>query len=163
MRPLPLSRLAVVILAALVSSCGFHLQGRTPLPEFLRTAYVEAADPQTDFVQSLHKALRVSGAHPAQERDRASAVVNILKDEVSRRVLSVSAANRPSEYEVSYTVRFSVSRGDQEVLAPREVSATRDFSFDERLLLAKENEETILRETMARDLADIVMRQLSSL
>ena len=56
-----------------------------------------------------------------------------------------------------------MAAGDKQLLANQEVSATRSYSFDERLLLAKEHEEAILRETMAKDLADIVMRRLASL
>ena len=37
------------------------------------------------------------------------------------------------------------------------------YSFDETLLLAKNHEEQILRQDMARDLADMVMRRLASL
>ena len=80
-----------------------------------------------------------------------------------KRTLSVSAANQPNEYEVTYNVRFSVSSGDKELLAPQEISATRSYSFDETRLLAKEHEEAILRQAMAHDLADRVIRQLSSL
>ena len=156
---LPLAFLATLLLGA----CGFHLQGHTPLPEALKAAYVQAQDPRSDFVQSLRKSMIISGAHPAERKDKSTAVVTIVKDEVTRRVLSVSAANRPTEYEVTYTVQFSVSSGDQELLASQEVAATRSYSFDERLLLAKEHEEAILREAMARDLADIVMRRLASL
>jgi LPS-assembly lipoprotein len=60
-------------------------------------------------------------------------------------------------------VRFTVSAADRELLPVQEVSATRTYSFDERLLLAKDHEEDILRQDMARDLADMVMRRLSSL
>ena len=155
---------AVVALASLAAACGFHLEGRTPLPDSIKTPYLRATDQQSDFVQSLHKALLVSGARPVTQKDSASAVVNVLKDEVTRRVLSVSGSqNRPTEYEVTYTVRFSVTSGDKELLAPQDVAATRSYSFDESLLLAKEHEETILRQAMAHDLADIVMRQLSRL
>lgn len=152
-----------MLLAAILSGCGFHLQGRAPLPQSMKSAYVQAADQQSDFVQSLHKALLMSGARPPDRKQDASAVVNILRDDVARRVLSVSASNQPNEYEVTYTVRFSVSAADKELLPPQDVSATRSYSFDERLLLAKEHEEAILRQAMAHDLADIVMRQLSSL
>ena len=38
-------------------------------------------------------------------------------------------------------MRFSVTAGDKELLPPQEVSATRTYSFDERLLLAKDHEE----------------------
>jgi len=82
---------------------------------------------------------------------------------VTRRVLSVSATNQPNQYEVTYTVGFSVSAADKELLAPQELTATRTYSFDERLLLAKNHEEEILRQDMARDLADMVMRRLASL
>ncbi|MGH8306407.1 MAG: LPS assembly lipoprotein LptE [Steroidobacteraceae bacterium] len=49
------------------------------------------------------------------------------------------------------------------MLAPEEISTTRSYSFDERLLLAKGHEEEILRGAMAHDLADRVMRRLSRL
>jgi outer membrane lipopolysaccharide assembly protein LptE/RlpB len=51
----------------------------------------------------------------------------------------------------------------QELLPPEELSATRTYSFQEQLLLAKGHEEDILRKDMARDLAELVMRRLSSL
>lgn len=162
MQKLRISALAIVM-AALISGCGFHLQGRKPLPDSLKAAYVQATDPQTDFVQDLRKALLRSGVQPPLQKDKASAIVYITKDEVIRRTLSVSANNQPNEYEVTYNVRFSVSVGDKELLAPQDVSSTRSYSFSESLLLAKEHEESILRQAMAHDLADIVMRQLSSL
>jgi len=146
-----------------LAACGFHLQGHTPLPPSLKSAFVQASDAQSDFVQSLRKALLLSGARPSESKESASAVVNILKDQVTRRVLSVSASNQPNEYEVTYTVRFSVTSADKELLAPQDMEATRTYSFDERLLLAKEHEEDILRQAMAHDLAANVMRQLSRL
>ena len=149
--------------AATLAACGFHLQGRTPLPQVIRTPYLEAADHQSDFVLSLRRALLSSGAQLAQERSKASGVVSIGRDTVTRRVLSVSATNQPNEYEVTYTVSFSVAAGDKELLSNQEVSATRTYSFDERLLLAKGHEEDILRQDMARDLADMVMRRLARL
>jgi LPS-assembly lipoprotein len=147
----------------LLGGCGFHLQGRTPLPAALAVTYVQADDQQSDFVQSLRKSLLASGARLAQSRTQASGTVRISTDEVKRNILSVSARNTPREYEVVYTVRFSVSNAEKELLPEQEVSLSRDYSFDERILLAKEHEESILRESLARDLADIVMRRLASL
>jgi LPS-assembly lipoprotein len=146
-----------------LAGCGFHLAGREPLPASMKTAYIQSTDQQTDFVQSLRKALLTSGARPAAQKNQSSSVVYILRDEVVRRTLSVSALNKPNEYEVSYNVRFSVSAGDKELLAPQDISAVRSYSFDESKQLAKEHEEEILRQAMAHDLADRVVRELSSL
>ena len=129
----------------------------------VRSPYLEAPDRQSDFVQYLRHALVSNGAQLTPQKEKASAVVSILRDNVSRRVLSVSATNQPNQYEVTYTVGFSVSAAGKELLPPQEVSATRTYSFDERILLAKNHEEEILRQDMARDLADMVMRRLASL
>jgi LPS-assembly lipoprotein len=157
------ARAALVAAVLLLAGCGFHLQGHTPLPAVVKNPFLEAPDRQSDFVQYLRHALLINGAQLAQDRVKASAVVSIIGDNVARRVLSVSALNQPNEYELTYTVRFTVSAADRELLPVQEVSATRTYSFDERLLLAKDHEEDILRQDMARDLADMVMRRLSSL
>lgn len=149
--------------ALLLGACGFHLQGHKALPEQLRISYVQASDHQSDFVQDLRKELLTSGARLATRREEATAVVQILADNFERRVLSVSITDQPAEYEITYTVRFEVSFGDKEVLAAQEVSAVRDYTFDETILLAKNNEEAILREALAHDLADVVMRRLANL
>jgi LPS-assembly lipoprotein len=152
-----------VLLALALSACGFHLQGHTPLPDVVKSPYVQTTDRQSEFAISLERAMIISGAHPTEVKDKASVVVNILKDEVVRRTLSVSAQNQPDEYELTYTVRFSVMAGDRELLPPTDISNVRSFAFAEQLLLAKNHEETILRQDMAHDLADMVMRRLASL
>ena len=146
-----------------LAGCGFHLEGHTALPPQVLTPYLEAEDRQSDFVQSLERALVANGAQLAPEKTKASAVVTILKDNLKQRVLSVSNLNQPNEYELTYTVSFSVAAGDKELLPPQEISATRSYSFDARLLLAKGHEADILRGAMARDLADMVMRRLARL
>jgi LPS-assembly lipoprotein len=155
--------LAVVLALLAVAGCGFHLEGHTPLPDSLRAPLLEARDRQTDFVQSLRRALLTAGARVTDETDEASAVVHVLDDELDERVLAVSSTNLPREYELTYKVRFSVSANGTELLAAQDVSATRDFSFDEHYLLAKDNEEQILRGALAHDLVGVVMRRLARL
>src|SRR5580692_5524082 len=150
-------------LALLLAGCGFHLQGRAPLPTQFKVAYVDAHDRQSDFVQGLRNALLVSGVELTDDTKTATATVHVLDDKHTQRVLSVSPDNLPREYELSYTVRFSVTAGDKELLAAQEVSTTREYSFAVSELLAKENEEAILQEALAHDLVDVVMRRLSSL
>lgn len=154
--------LATAVLA--LGGCGFQLQGRTSLPGQLAVTHVASEDEQSDFVQDLRRALLASGARLTPRAQDATAVVRVLQDQVSQSVLSVSARNIPREYRINHTVRFAVqAAGGRELLPPQEVTLSRDYSFDERLLLAKEREEEILREALARDLVGIVMRQLSSL
>ena len=153
--------LAAVLL--LLCACGFHLQGHTPLPAVVKTPFVEAPDRQSDFVASLRHQLLTNGAQLMPDRGKSSAVISVLQDQMVRRVVSVSAANQPNQYEITYTVRVSVTAGDKELLPAQDVIETRTYSFSEPLLLAKGHEEDVLREDMARSLADRVMRLLSQL
>ena len=153
----------IACLTLAFGGCGFHLQGHTPLPEVVKTPYVQTVDKQSEFIVSLRRAMISSGAHPVEQKSKASVIVVILKDDVVRRTLSVSAQNQPDEYELTYTVRFTVTAGDKELLPPTDISNVRSFAFAEQLLLAKNHEEMILRQDMAHDLADMVMRRLASL
>jgi len=130
----------------------------------MRTTFIDARDERTDFQIELRRALVASGTKLATtEKTEGAAVLKILKDDTGRRVLSVSARNTPREYEVFYIVEYSVTASGQELLPPQKLELTRNYSFDEQRLLAKEQEEDILRSQIARDLAGIVMRRLASL
>jgi outer membrane lipopolysaccharide assembly protein LptE/RlpB len=60
-------------------------------------------------------------------------------------------------------VTFAVQGSDKELLKPQTINVTKDYSFVEQELLAKEHEADILRRQMARDLVAIAMRRLTSL
>lgn len=149
--------------AVLLSGCGFRLQGATPLPAGLDDVYVSTTDELTPFAVELRSALRRSGAREAPSAAKADAVVRVLRDRAGRRVLSVSARNTPEEYEIFYEVEYAIDRAGREAVPRQALALTRSFSFDEAALLAKDREEAILRDAMARDLAGLVMRRLESL
>jgi LPS-assembly lipoprotein len=147
----------------MLASCGFHLQGRQPLPAQFTHTYVDTQDEQTDFVQDLRKALIASKVNVIRTKSSSTAVVEVHEDELTERILSVSAQNIPTEYELTYKVTFSVISEGKTLIEREEISATRDISFDEAQLLAKEREQEILREALARDLVALVMRRLAAL
>jgi LPS-assembly lipoprotein len=156
-------RMLLMAFIAGLSACGFHLQGTARLAPTMSVTFVDADDTHTEFHRALIGALDTAGVRVATERDQATATVSIKKDETGQRVLSVSAQNTPREYEVYYTVIFAVHAGERELLAPQTVTLTRDYSFDERALLAKGREEEVLRAALASDIVGIVMRRLARL
>jgi LPS-assembly lipoprotein len=158
------ARRALLILCTLtLASCGWRLQGTARLPELLAIAYVDSKDPYTDFNRVLRESLIASGANVVEDRALATAVVRIRSDVSGQRVLSVSARNTPEEYQVFYTIEYSVEGGGRELIPPDTIEMTRDYSYDERAVLAKQREYAVLREALARDLAGMVVRRLAAL
>jgi LPS-assembly lipoprotein len=154
---------AEIITGALLAGCGFHLQGATSMPPAMKVTYIDAEDERSTFLLTLERSLKASGSTITPNRAEATAVVRIEHDETGQRVLSVSAANKPTEYEIFYTIKYSVTAEGKELLSTQTLTLTRDYSFDEETLLAKEQEEDILRQALANDLTGIVMSRLASL
>jgi LPS-assembly lipoprotein len=157
------SFVALLVLALSLAGCGFRMQGATKLPAGLDRVYLSAKDELSPFAVELRRALDSAGASTAISAGESDAVVRIIEDRTGKRVLSVSTRNTPQEYQIYYEVEYSVQRGDQQVVAPQKVELTRAISFSESDVLAKDREERILRDAMARDLADLVLRRLESL
>jgi LPS-assembly lipoprotein len=162
-RPRGTVPIATLALTFLLSSCGFHLQGRQPLPAAFQYTYIDTKDEQTDFVQDLRKALIATNVNVIRTKGSSGATISVHADELAERILSVSARNIPTEYELTYKVEFSVTTSGKTLIDHEEISATREISFDESQLLAKEREQEILREALARDLVALVMRRLAAL
>ncbi len=160
-------RVPIVVLSFIVSwgvgACGFRLAGSGPWPAVLARPYVSLKDPYTDFSREFERQLQAAGAQLQPLASGASARIEISRDTVEQRTLSVSANNIPTEYLLIYTVTFTVRGPDKELLAPQTIAVQQDYSFAENVVLAKEHEADILREQMARNLVAIVIRRLGSL
>ena len=146
-----------------LTACGFRLAGSDPLPAIMARPYLSLKDPYTDFSREFEHRLKSAGAELQPVRQGATATIEITTDLAVQRTVSVSATNIPTEYELTYTVTFAVQGVDKQLLAPQTISLSKDYSFEENLLLAKEHEADILRQQMARDLVSIAMRRLTSL
>ena len=157
-----LRALSVLALLAL-TGCGFHLQGRMPLPESIRRVHVDATDAQSDFVRALRAGLIASGAELVDRPQPTAATVSVAQDRITERVLTVSARNIPTDYELTYEVEVGVRGAGRELMAVEAVNLSRVYSFEEAKLLAKDREKAILQEALARDLAGVVLRRLSTL
>ena len=69
----------------------------------------------------------------------------------------------PTEYEVYYTVEYSIASGEKVLLSPRDITLTRDYTYDTTKVLGKSREEAVLREAVVKDLVRTVLKQISSL
>ena len=154
---------AAAAVAALAAGCGFHLQGAGTLPPSMAKTFVRTRAPHTEFLKQLTDTLRVRGAELVAAPEDAQAQLEISVDQTGQRILSVSARNIPREYEVFYSVTFSLQVAGQNLLSDEQLTVTRSYTYDETQVLAKEAEQDILRDALAEDLARRVVRRIETL
>ncbi len=163
----PTRLLLAVTFAAILAGCGFHLRGTNSGNLPYKTMYI--ALPDTAEVRIwLERYIKASGNTQIIEDDKdaktAEAVFQQLADNRQKTILSVNAQGRVREYRLQLTYTFRIINQKGQVLVPpNEVSLTRDITFDDSNVLAKDLEEGLLWRDMNNDLVNQIMRRLSIL
>jgi LPS-assembly lipoprotein len=158
-----LRSMVLACLLPALAACGFQLQGMPIYPAELSAVYLEVPDPNSDLAFQLRRSLGAAGVDLARNVREATATITVTREDFGRRVKSVSAQNRPTEFEVYYEVDYVVITA-AETLVPRETLArTRIFPYSERDILGKQQEEELLRDALAREIAGVITRRLGEL
>ncbi|OED35489.1 hypothetical protein AB833_30175 [Chromatiales bacterium (ex Bugula neritina AB1)] len=160
-------RNTIVVLAALavLSACGFQMRGsgRQSGSQIVGRVHIQDQG-AVSIVQQLRNGLTAQQVQFALFPKDADTVVIVSNEVLSRRVASVSAAGRVREYELLHSVDLLTLRSRDGIKAgeipldsenlpePQTVSVIRDYTYDEKDVLAKDDEERILRGEMKEEL-----------
>ena len=150
-----------LFLAAVIAGCGFQLRGsNSNLP--YKTLYI--APPETADVRIwLQRYIGATGQTKIVDSPKdAEAVFQQLQDSRIKTILSVNAQGRVTEYRLQLNYRFRlVDAKGRELVAPNEINLSRDISYSDSNILAKDLEEGLLWRDMNNDLVNQIVRRLS--
>lgn len=155
--------LTTVLLAICISACGFTLRGASLMPESMKRMILLADDLDSALIDKLEKELRRSGVAILPDGSPSTAVLTILSDTAGERVLSVSSAGRPQEYELFHTVVFVLIVPPSDPFETVSVTLTRDYFFDEQDILGKSEDASFLQDALAEDVARAIVRRAALL
>jgi LPS-assembly lipoprotein len=139
------------------------MQGAFAAPAGMEKTYLVAEDRFSPFLREFRRQLQNAGVELTDSEADATATFLLSFDETDQRVLSVSARNVPTEYEVFYTIEYSLTAGMDVLLPPQTLTLTRDYTYDSTLVLGKAREEELLRSAIVKDMVRIVMKQITTL
>ena len=158
----PFQFLLAAILAAVLTGCGFQLRGT--LSGNLPYKTMMIALPDTSEVRVwLERYINAAGSTEIIDDPKlADVTFQQLSDSRIKTILSVNAQGRVREYRLQLNYRFRVVNAKGQVLVPpNDVSLSRDITFDDSNVLAKDLEEGLLWRDMNNDLVNQIMRRLS--
>lgn len=152
---------ALVLLAMLaLAGCGFQLRGAADLP--FDTIHVPGATGgiALDLKRNIQSGTRT---RVVDDPGRAQAVLQFLEETRLKEVLSLTTTGRVREFRLVYRVGFRVHDGKgAEFLPASSINLTRDVTFNDAEILAKESEEALLYRDMQFDMVQQVMRRLEA-
>ena len=152
--------LAAVLAALALAGCGFQMRGTANLP--FETLLVPGAT--GGIALDLKRNIQSGTATKVVDDPKAAqAVLQFLEETRTKEILSLTAAGRVREFRLLYRVGFRVHDGKGgEYLQPSTILLTRDITFNDAEILAKEAEEQLLYRDMQFDMVQQVMRRLEA-
>ena len=140
-----------------ITSCGYQFRGATEV-NFVSIS-IDGGSPS--FLKILKKQFKQSGVK-VQERN-SEKTLEITNDTFSKKILSLSAAGKVREYQINYKISFRFKSQDSEWSNSINLEANRDFTYDDKNIIAKTEEESRLIKGMQEQLIRSIVNQISVL
>jgi LPS-assembly lipoprotein len=151
----------IVVVALLLSACGFHLRGVFSLPfDTLYIAQPESSELRAVIKRNVEASTQTRVVTDAKE---AQATLSILNNDQQKNILSVNSAGKVREFQLVRTFIFRVqdSKG-RDYIPTSTIRITREITFNDSAVLAKESEEALLWRDIQNDLVQQLLRRLGA-
>lgn len=152
-------RLLVVVLGLALAACGFRLRGTADVP--FESLYLPNAT--TGVALDLKRNIQAgTKARVVDDPKGADAIMQFTEETRQKEILSLTGTGRVREFQLRYRVGFRLHDGKGNDFLPQQtIQLTRDVSFNDSEVLAKETEEQLLYRDMQSDMVQQIMRRLA--
>jgi LPS-assembly lipoprotein len=154
-----LKKLLLAVLVLTLAGCGFHMRGTESVP--FRTLYIPGATGgiALDLKRNIEAG---TDAKVVSDPKAADAILELSNETREKIILSLSGTGRVREFRLRYSVNFRVHDAKGYDYVPTStVQLTRDVTFNDAEILAKEAEEQLLFRDMQSDMVQQLLRRLS--
>ena len=151
-----LRKLSIFGLILFVSACGFQLRGDIQA----NFDSISISGGTSGFNKTLQRKFRQAGITIASASE-AEKIVEIIKNEFTKTILTLTGTGAVSEYQLDYEVTYRFKSKDGPWNLPVTIEASRTYTYDDSDILAKDEEEKRLVSGMEDQLIKTMTTQIS--
>ena len=151
-----------VVLAVVLSACGFHPRSHTVLPTRLGPTRVVVPDPYSPLGDELANMLARAGVLAAADDPKAPAsVLRITRERWDTQPLAVDQFALVREYVTRYRVEFALQGPDGLPMLPAQsIELSREYSFDANAAVGSPAEQELIQRELRRDMEAAILRRI---
>lgn len=153
--------LCLLVSIAMLAGCGFQLRGTYLVPDSFKTIYLHSASPYSELTRAVKKRFHSGQVDLINAPRQQTASITLHKDNLERKSLTLFADGQVAEYRLFYSVEVEIILPSGEGRFIR-LQAQRDYLDDPGQALAKSREMEMLLQEMRVEIADQLLRKLSS-
>ncbi len=147
----------------LLSACGFHLRGKTPLPAQLQNLAISSDTPYSDFSKQLKSTMRDMGITVDDNTAQAPYRLRIISAVNSEIVGSISSSTNTRIYTLYFTVNYQLLDKQGKIILPTQtVSSYRTLTVNANQVLGSSIESLTLQREMRSDVIEKIMYRLAA-
>ena len=152
----------LLVLALLLSGCGFHLRQSVALPASMQHIHLTVNN-GGDLQRSLARALRNSGITIEDESGPGVAELDVPQARFTTDTLSISGGARVTEYSVQYQVKFSVKDATGTMLLPEQrIQMSREYSYDATNTIGNDAQVEEIQRSLIDDMVQSILFRLQA-
>lgn len=155
----------LLLTLSLLNACGFTLRtaATANLAPELQVLQVISSDGTSAILQTVQRALRNSGVSVIESSHTTAYQLNIGREQLTERVVSVSSSARAGEYELTMSLPFQLSSAAGFMIAPDSLNVYRSYTADPSNAVAKAQESSLIKDEMRQALARQLLLRLQNL
>ena len=144
----------------ILAGCGFKLRGTAEVP--FETLYIPGSS--GGIALDLKRNIQAgTDARVVDDPKQADAILEFSEEAREKDILSLTGTGRVREFQLRYRVGWRVHDGRGGTYVPQStIQLTRDVTFNDAEVLAKEAEEQLLFRDMQTDMVQQIMRRLAA-
>jgi len=161
-KPHQITYVLVLVLLSLLTACGFQLRGSggSSLPESWSNMHLASGNPNGELSREVQSTFSSNGVTWVDKQD-ADYTIKLGPEQFRQRNLSLNAAARAAEFELTLSANFAVSDAQgAEVMEVTTVSVIKQMENDPRNVVGKAEEVRILRSEMRSELVQQMIRRI---
>ncbi len=151
-----LKKLSILGLILAISACGFQLRGDIQA----NFDSISISGGTSSFNKTLQRKFRQAGI-TIKSVSEAEKIVEIIKNEFTKTILTLTGTGAVSEYQLDYEVTYRFKSKDGPWNLPVTIEASRTYTYDDSDILAKDEEEKRLVSGMEDQLIKTMATQIS--
>ena len=151
-----LKELAILGFILLISACGFQLRGDIQA----NFDSISISGGTSNFNQTLQRKFRQAGIS-IKSTSEAEKIVDIIENKFTKTILTLTGTGVVSEYQLDYFVTYRFKSEDGSWNLPVTIEASRNYTYDDSDILAKDEEEKRLVSGMEDQLIKTMATQIS--